>query len=477
MKTLVITKDKSILSREGAAYQELLACSEAIDQVHVIVVTDKKDALEKVIKITDKFFIYPTNSSSSLFAFWDIYKIAKFQMTSQFESAMDLVSTADDYTCAFATYLFCRKFGTNYIINVFNHGLSPGKGDGLVSTSFKNSLSNIIFKNAAGVRVCSQSDGEVVYDRNGVDEKHIYILPYPTNAVEKKQREEIQSSVDIHKNYPQFNLIFLMANQSSGYKTVKRAREIMERLHVRYPRSGLVTLGNIEKSLWHFFFFRNLPEYMVFEPGLENKVQYVRTANVFLDISSSHPAGGALAEAAMSGCPIVASDTEASRGIVREGENGFIADPENPDAFAFKVVEVLEKRGFRERLKLSINYDITEVYGEKVEDYHARLVDIWDKTKSSGSSKLVSQVINPITKTYPAFTMDVAKKVQSKVMKEKMVIPQRSDEMISMNVDSIQTGIKEALSEIDLVSENPGNMASNKIVDETEKVEDVDKMQ
>ncbi len=97
-------------------------------------------------------------------------------------------------------------------------------------------------------------------------------------------------------------------------------------------------------------------------------------------------------------------------------------------------------------------YDVTEVYGDKIEDYNARLVDIWEKCQTSAAGGLIpsTSVVNPITRTYPAFTMEVANKVQAKMMKEKMIIPQRSDDSMMINVDQIQTGIDEALSEIDL---------------------------
>jgi glycosyltransferase involved in cell wall biosynthesis len=470
MKTLIITRDKSLFSKQGLAYQELLACSEMIDQLHVIVLTDRRDNLDQNVKLTEKLFLYPTNSASYFLYVRDAYRIFKEQLTSQFNSAVQLVSVDDDYSCAITAYLIHRKYEVNYIINIMKNGLAPSINDGIFTSSIKNSLSSLFFRKAAGIRVQSQTDGEVMYNQNTEFEKKIYILPYPTNAVEKKAIAEAESTIDIHKKYPQFNVIFLMVSKFLDIKTLKRARKIMMYLRSRYSRSGLVILGEVESKAWHWFFLSRLPEYIIIENSMSNKVPYARTANVFIDTSFSHSSGGALAEAAFAGCPIVASDSEETKNIVRDGENGFIADPRNAELFVTKVIQVLETRGFRERIKLGLKYDITEVYGEKVEDYHARLVDIWEKTKTDeeNGSKLVSNVVNPITRNYPAFTMDVAKKVQQKVLKEKMVIPQRSEDSIMINVDVMQTGIKEALSEIDLTK----NGVNDSDVDHVENVDE-----
>ena len=54
------------------------------------------------------------------------------------------------------------------------------------------------------------------------------------------------------------------------------------------------------------------------------------------------PLGRTLVEAMLCGTPVVAADDGGNREIIRHGETGFLVQPDNPDAFAVAVADLLE---------------------------------------------------------------------------------------------------------------------------------------
>ena len=52
--------------------------------------------------------------------------------------------------------------------------------------------------------------------------------------------------------------------------------------------------------------------------------------------------GRTLVEAMLCGTPVVAADDGGHREIIRHGETGFLVQPDNPEAFAVAVLDLLE---------------------------------------------------------------------------------------------------------------------------------------
>jgi len=82
----------------------------------------------------------------------------------------------------------------------------------------------------------------------------------------------------------------------------------------------------------------------------ERKSMYYRAADVFVLPSVSESFGLVLLEASASGLPLVVSDLEPLRALVREGYNGVFAPPGDAKELADRILSLLQDDRLRERM-------------------------------------------------------------------------------------------------------------------------------
>lgn len=461
MKILQISKDKSLFSGSGPAYDELMkmatqpiepghptqpdqlsapkqpgessktnqtnqtdlseqtAQTDRIEEIHVIIQTLKTDQFE-IKKVGTKVFLYPTNSSSPFFYIKDTISIAKYQLTLKFRLIVDLISAEDSLTGGLAAYFISWKYGKNFIIGVHQHFEDMVAKDNFFTKAVKRDIQKLLMNKATGIRVSMQTIGEELYGHSPEFASKIYILPF---VKELEEFREAITNINIHDTFKQFNIILLLSDRKIPFRTIKSAKNIVNELRHRYPRIGLVVIGKMKwpliSSARKFF----LPSSIAFGKRIKDMTSYYRTANVFIDttiargtkrhanasvknnheLSSTSPmlssktSNPEITNAALAGCPMVVARTLESELIVRDSENGFISDPRNVKLFARKIIDILEQNGLREQMRIA-RFEITEVYGKSLEGYIERLTGIWQACKTIQEKKVhIPKHIKPLT--------------------------------------------------------------------------------
>ena len=124
---------------------------------------------------------------------------------------------------------------------------------------------------------------------------------------------------------------------------------------------------------------RKFPEGKIFLSGFlkpEDMPQVYSDADLFVFASKTETQGLVVPEALASGLPVVAIKDEAFEYIVKNGENGFLVEPEEKE-FAAKVLEVLKGRKYDEykyNARISVkNYSVEEM-AKKLEAIYSSLL-------------------------------------------------------------------------------------------------------
>ena len=159
--------------------------------------------------------------------------------------------------------------------------------------------------------------------------------------VEKIKNAPIKT--DLHKKYPQFEKIILMASRLTWEKNIGLAIEAMRdanmRMHANNTNRKILLLivgsGPEEGSLKCKVESLKLVEQIKFEPWSNDLPSYYKTADLFLLTSYYEGYGMTLVEANVAGCKIVSTDV----GVAREAK-AVIAKLNSVD-LSNKIIEAL----------------------------------------------------------------------------------------------------------------------------------------
>lgn len=179
--------------------------------------------------------------------------------------------------------------------------------------------------------------------------------------------------------YSQDTPIILNVGELNANKNQKSVIRAMKKVVEKLPNANLLIAGNGPELEHH--------KTLIAELGLENNIEllgytteifkYMNICDVLVACSYREGLPLNLMEAMLCGKPIVASINRGHKELVENGKNGFLVPPEDVDAYAQKILEVLDNphpfgqnavdlvRPFSDASVLS---ELRELYQLKTED-------------------------------------------------------------------------------------------------------------
>jgi glycosyltransferase involved in cell wall biosynthesis len=140
--------------------------------------------------------------------------------------------------------------------------------------------------------------------------------------------------------------LLLYVGQLHERKGLPELLDAMKKIHAEKPDVVLAIIGHghLEKSLREHVRRENLGGVVHFLGARPHcaVMAFMRLADVFVLPSREEPFGIVLIEAMSQGLPIVATDVQNIPCLVRQGVNGFLVDPRNPDQLAEKILRMIE---------------------------------------------------------------------------------------------------------------------------------------
>lgn len=225
---------------------------------------------------------------------------------------------------------------------------------------FTKLISKTVMKNASVVIALSEDMKRKINDI--YTGKNIIILP---NGIELEAFKEVYARKQYHKTGK--TIIFV-----GTLRPVKGLNYLIKAMSIIHKKSSDVNLlivgdGPDREKLQTLVQDLNLQDCIFFAGRVSNdKIpEYMAQADIFALPSLSESFGIVNIEAMASGLPIVTTNVGGLPEIVKNGENGFVVESKNPEAFAEKILLILNNSELEEK--------ISERNREKAKEYS------WDK--------------------------------------------------------------------------------------------------
>jgi glycosyltransferase involved in cell wall biosynthesis len=377
MNVLVITKDVNVLREGSASRQKMEEYAELASHLFVIVLNTRRNKYD-VQKVSDKLWIYPTNSWSMWSAPFGARHVAHRELWFQGKLQVSLITALDPCESGLAGVLIQRFSDRPLQVHVMSNVFSTFFRAESFGNIIRSAIAKYVLKHSQGIRVATANIRAAIADISTALSDRAFILPRIIEA-EQLLREPVR--VDLHEKYPAFKFIVLMVAPLIKRQNIDLALTVMQGILHVYKHAGLVIVG--EGSEGSHIVKRahdlGIDERVVIEPWNDNLSSYYKTSNVFLVTAVYEEYGDTIAEAAATGAAIVTTNVGVASTIIEHGDSGFICDPDHPETFVKSILSIMQNPGIRERIKINGTLFLSDYVGQSREEHLRLYQQAWEK--------------------------------------------------------------------------------------------------
>jgi glycosyltransferase involved in cell wall biosynthesis len=332
--------------------------------MHILVYTlvDQHYVTEQ---ISDRVWIHPTNSVFKWAYPFSALRIFKKELS---DFKPHVITTQDPFETGLAGFLISKRVHTKLHIQIHTDFLSRYFTYNSVLNYIRVIIAKWLLPKAHAVRAVSLRIKKSLARIDPSLPARTSVLPIYSDISVFKQ---VQTAVDLHKKYPHFSRIILMASRFTQEKNIGLALSLLRDVVGKYQNVGLLIVGEgPEKHYLEGLVLRyHLDRNVVFEPWQQNIHAYFASADIFLTTSLYEGYGLTLLEAAVSGCPIISSDVGIATTIIEQGVNGFVCDITDQSSFTHALTLLLEKPEAYDAVKKNAQKYAAEKIAESKDQY------------------------------------------------------------------------------------------------------------
>lgn len=308
MKLLSISTDRKIFDPTSSVAQRQIEYARSTEETHIIIFSGRE---YNETSLAPNLFVYPTRSKSRLMYAFDAIKLGKFIIQGR---GITNITCQDSSLTAMAGTSLKKRFGLPLEIQVHTDIGSPYFPYN-ISNRIRKAMSLSYLPKADTIRVVSERIKNYLVLKLKIPAERVSVKPI---AVDVAAVKNTPITIDLHKKYPQFSKIVLMASRITSEKNIGLAIEAWPQVLATHPTAGLLIVGEgtLKETLKAKVRDMGLSDSILFEPWADKATlySYYKTADIFLNTSLFEGYGMTLVEAQAAGTKVVSTDV----GVARE---------------------------------------------------------------------------------------------------------------------------------------------------------------
>lgn len=337
----MLSTDASILQPGSESYGRMKDYGTLAERLDIIVCTAGE--AKKELVISDTCRALPTNSRFKFGYLFDILKVAGKLVGKD----VDLVTAQDPFEIGLAGWLLARRLKAKLQLQIHTDFLSPYFRKESLKNRVRVWLAKRLLPKADSIRVVSQRIRNSLSIVNCQLSK-VTVLPI---FIDVAKIQSALITVDLHKKYPQFDFIILMASRLEKEKNIALAIDAMREIVKKNPKAGLIIAGegSLRQELKKRVAERALDAAVIFEGWVENASSYSKTADCVWVSSNYEGYGRGLVMTNISGTSVVTTDV----GVVGEmlnADNAVVIRVGDRQALVDATLKLMADKPLRQEL-------------------------------------------------------------------------------------------------------------------------------
>ena len=357
LKILSIGSERNLFVKNSDVQKRMQEYGKLFDELRIIVFANKHLGYEN-INISNNIFIYPTNHKYKFSYLWHIYKIAR---TLDWHK-LSAITAQDPFESGLAGWFLKLKYKLPLQIQIHTDIFSPYFWQESWINKIRVLLAKFLLPKADGIRVVSQRIKDSLNSKFQTLNSKITVLPI---FIDVKKIQSAKIKTDLHKKYPEYDFIILMASRLTKEKNIGMAIKAMADISKKYPNALLLIVGEGPE-------YENiqLQNNVIVEPWTQDLISYYKTADLFLLASDYEGYGRTIIEAMAGGLPVIMTDVGLAGELLIDDLDGRVVPVGDAKALTEAILELIKNPAKREEfqknsLKLLENWPTRKEYLER----------------------------------------------------------------------------------------------------------------
>jgi glycosyltransferase involved in cell wall biosynthesis len=332
--------DRNVFKGASAVRERMERYGSYVDGIDIVIF----GALGSAVSLANGVKVHPVPGFKAIAFFRGIFLAKKILKT--YAKDETIVSTQDPFELGLWGLVVSKIAGRPLHVQVHIDFFSPYFKTESFRQRFQAFLAPFILRRATAVRVVSKKIADYLEKNLKIDEKKIFIAPIAATAVTGAV------TIDLHKEFPHFDFIVLVASRWVKQKNLPLAIEAFDLFAQHHPNAGLVIAGSgpEEAAIRALVEKKGLRDCVIIGSWTSEFASLMKTCDVFLLSSDYEGWDMTVVEAASCAKPIVMTDVGCASEFIHDGDNGLVVPVRDTVRMASALETIHSDRAFAARL-------------------------------------------------------------------------------------------------------------------------------
>lgn len=315
-RVLLMISTDPLIFREGSAVRaRQIEYAKSWDEVHIVVLQKRSQSDRRETVIANNCWAYSTHSLSKALAPLVAIRIGRFLVERR---RVSHITCQDPFLTAIAGVSLKKCFPVVQLEIQLHTDIASPHFTYTFGNKARKALALSHLPKADRIRAVSTRMSSYLIESLGIDPTKIEVRPIKVD-VERVKLARITPDADLHKKFPQFKKIVLMASRLEPEKNIALAISAWKVVVSKLPGTGLVIVGSGSQMtrLKRVAEKDDAKNSIVFMDWVDQETlySYYKTADAFLNTSLYEGYGMTLVEAHAAGCPVISTDVGVARDV------------------------------------------------------------------------------------------------------------------------------------------------------------------
>jgi len=366
-RLLFITSDTRVLEESTLQHASFLSLASRFDEMHVVVTASLRTSKKIVKRFGANLWVYTTGHVGWYMTPFALHEVAKEQLEFADGFRPDFIVVADPFESALGAYFLARKHKRPLQVHVKEAFWKPQFKQRARENWWRRKIARWILKRVPSVRT-STHEIEAHLKEQFTTVPDLAVLPQHYNIREIVAAS--QQSPDT-KLFPQFEHVFLYIGKLDEHSTLYRVLDAA-RDRLLSPQTVLVVVGEgtAKSEFQRRAEILGIDKQIIFQPDTKELAPYIQSADVFICTDTTEASDELVIKAAAVGIPLLIAKTELREDLFTDGEDAFLCDPEDTQAFTLGISGFAEDAELRQHFKGNAQHTVLSRLHEDPESYY-----------------------------------------------------------------------------------------------------------